>query len=691
VQPALGRNFTPGEDTVGGPRVAIISHSLWQRAFGGQAGIIGKEIMIDSRPFNIVGVMPQGYAFPPGSNDPAEVWTPFQFDPSNPGGRGNHFLNLIGKLKPGTTLDQSRSEMEMLMAGWKSEGRSRHLLQPNFHPVLMFSLHEDVVGGAKSAVLMLLGAVAFVLLIACANVASLLLARAEARHREFAVRLALGAGRGRMLRQFLTEGMILVILGAASGVFLAESGLKMIMAAAPDSVPRTGEIKIDLLVLAFTLGVSTLAVFIFALAPMAQLRERNLADWLHGSGKGTGAGASSQLLRKGLVVTEIALALVLVVGSGLMLRAFWKLRSVDLGFNPFNALSFTIDLPSSAYPVSERLRFSQSLQSKLTSIPGVKSAAMSSELPPLRPIDANDTDIEGYQPGPNEPSRGNVDFWNVVSDDYFKTMDIRLTEGRLFEPSDRSENTQRVVVINQALAKRYWHGSPIGRRLNPMISNDPNWFTVVGVVEDAKNLGVDKPAGTELYFLEPQVSTLFGGITRQNFVVRAEGDPALIAGAVRAAVREADPALPIFGLQPMSDTVADALARPRFLSLLLGAFSVISLAMAAVGIYGVMSYSVSRRTQEIGVRMALGARSSDVLMMVLGQGTKLAAIGVAIGLAGAVALTRVMSTLLFEVSVTDPATFTAVVALLAVVTLLACYIPARRATKVDPMIALRRE
>jgi putative ABC transport system permease protein len=691
VQPAMGRNFTPGEDTVGGPRVAIISHGLWQRAYGGQADIVGKEIRIDARPFNVVGVMPQGYVFPPGSNEPAEVWTPFQFDPANPGGRGSHFLNLIGRLKPGTTLDQARSEMETLMAGWKSEGRARHLLQPKFHPVLMFSLHEDVVGGAKSAVLMLLGAVAFVLLIACANVASLLLARAEARHREFAVRLALGAGRGRMLRQFLTEGMILVLLGVACGVSLAQGGLKMIMAAAPDSVPRTGDIKIDLLVLAFTLGVSTLAVFIFALAPMAQLRERNLAEWLHGSGKGVGGGASSQLLRKGLVVTEIALALVLVVGSGLMLRAFWKLRSVDLGFNPFNALSFTVDLPSSSYPVPERLRFSQSLQSKLASIPGAKSASMASELPPLRSIDANDTDIEGYQPGPNEPSRGNVDFWNVVSDDYFKTMDIRLAEGRLFEPSDRSENTQRVVVINKALAKRYWQGSPIGRRLSPMVSNDPNWFTVVGVVEDTKNLGVDKPAGTELYFLEPQVSTLFGGVTRQNFIVRAEGDPSLIAGAVRAAVREADPALPIFGMQTMSDTVADSLARPRFLSLLLGAFSVISLAMAAVGIYGVMSYSVSRRTQEIGVRMALGARSSDVLMMVLGQGTKLAAIGVAIGLAGAFLLTRVMSTLLFEVSVTDPATFAAVVALLAIVTLLACYIPARRATKVDPMIALRCE
>jgi len=691
VQPTLGRNFTPGEDMVGGPRVAIISHALWQRAFGGQADIVGKEIMIDAQRCNVVGVMPQGYVFPPGSNQPADVLTSFQFDPANPGGRSNHFLNLLGRLKPGTTLDQARSEMEALMAGWQSEGRARHLLRQKFHPVLMFSLHEDVVGGAKSAVLMLLGAVAFVLLIACANVASLLLARAEARHREFAVRLALGAGRSRMLWQFLTEGMILVLLGAACGVELAQDGLKLIMAAAPDSMPRTGEIKIDLLVLAFTLGVSTLAVFIFALAPMAQLRERNLAGWLHGSGKGSGAGASSQLLRKGLVVTEIALALVLVIGSGLMLRAFWKLRNVDLGFNPFGAMSFTVDLPSKSYPVTEQHRFSEALQAKLASIPGVKSAAMAGELPPLRPIDANDTDIEGYQPGPNEPSKGNVDFWNVVSDDYFKTMGIRLTEGRLFDPPDRNENAQRVVVINQALAKRYWHGSPIGRRLNPHVSKDSNWFTVVGVVEDTKNLGVDKPAGTELYFLEPQVSKLFGGVTRQNFVVRSEGDPALVAGAVRAAVREIDPALPIFGMQAMSDTVADSLARPRFLSLLLGVFSVISLALAAVGIYGVMAYSVSRRTQEIGVRVALGARSSDILKMVLGQGTKMAAAGVAIGLAGAFALTRVMSTLLFEVSVTDPATFAAVVALLVVVTLLACYLPARRATKVDPMVALRRE
>jgi len=619
-----------------------------------------------------------------------DVWTSFQFDPANPGNRGGHFLYVIGRLKAGTTIEQARAETEMLMAGWKSENRSPHLLQPNVHPVLMFPLHEDVVGGAKSAVLMLLGAVAFVLLIACANVASLLLARAEARHREFAVRLALGAGRSRMLRQFLVEGFILVLLGAGLGVLLAQGGLKLIMAAAPDSVPRTGEIKIDLLVLAFTLGVSVLAVFIFALAPMAQLRERNLASWLHGSSKGAGSSASSQMLRKVLVITEIALAVVLVVGSGLMIRAFWKLRSVDIGFNPFGVLSFTVALPPSAYPVPGQLQFSQSLQAKLASIPGVKSASIAGGLPPLRPINANDTGIEGYQPTPGGPAQ-NVDFWNAVGEDYFKTMGIRLTEGRLFESADRNENAQRVVVINQALAKRFWQGSPIGRRVNPAVSNTPNWFTIVGVVEDTKNLGVDKPAGTELYLLQPQIITLFGGNTRQNYVVRTDGDPMLVAGAVRAAVRELDPALPIFGMQAMSDTVADSLVRPRFLSMLLGAFSVIALALAAVGIYGVMAYSVSQRTQEIGVRMALGARSLDVLKMVLGQGTKLVAVGVGIGLAGAFALTRVMSTLLFEVSVTDPVTFAAVVALLVVVALLACWIPARRATKVDPMIALRCE
>ena len=692
VAPRLGRNFLSEEQQPNGANAAIITHSLWQRAFGGQSDIIGKQIRVNAQPFSIVGVMPPDYAFPPGSNDPAEILVPFQFDPANPGNRGGHFLYVIGRLKSGTTLTQARSEMENLQAGWKSERRAQHLLNPQNHPVLMTPLHQDVVGAAKPAVLMLLGAVAFVLLIACANVASLLLARAETRQREFAVRLSLGASRMRMLRQFLAEGLLLVSLGAVFGIGLAQPALKMMMAAAPDSVPRAETIAIDWTVLAFTLGIAALAVFLFALAPMVQLRERGLSSWLHGASVRT-TGAGNQVLRKGLVITEIALAVVLLTGSGLMIRAFWKLRNVELGFNPFNTLSFTVSLPNNAYPPPAQQRFSQSLVEKLSALPGVQSAAMAGGLPPLRPINANDTEIEGYVPTPDGPAQ-NVDYWNYISEDYFKTMGIRTLDGRTFALSDRNDSAQRVVVINQALARRFWKENPIGRRLSPggvNQNNQPVWFTIVGVVEDTRNIGVDKPAGTELYFLDQQVTALFNGLGRRNYVVRTAGDPMQVAAAARAAVRELDPTLPIYGLQPLSDVVADSLVRPRFLSLLLGAFSAIALVLAAVGIYGVMSYVVSQRTNEIGVRMALGARSSDVLKLMLGQGTRLAAAGVVLGLLGSFALTRVMSTLLFEVSVTDPLTFVTSVVLLTVIALLACYLPARRATKVDPLIALRAE
>src|SRR5262245_33459112 len=584
VQPMMGRNFTLEEEKPNGPRSVIISYGLCGSAFVGRADILGQSVRINTAPFTVVGVMPQGYVFPPGSNEPTDLWIPFQFDPANPGGRGGHFLSVIGRLKSGVTIEQARGEMELLEAGWRSENRAQHLLNQQNHPVLMFALHEDAVGTARRAVLTLLGAVAFVLLIACANVASLLLARAEARRREFVVRLARGAGRGRMLRQFLTEGSILVLLGAGCGLALARLGLKVILAAAPGSVPRTGEVGIDLWVLAFTLGVSILAVFIFALAPMAQLREGNLSTWLHGASLRT-TGAGGHLLRKGLVVTEIALAVVLIVGSGLMIRAFWKLRNVELGFDPTNVLSLTVALPGRAYQIPEQLRFSRTLRERLAALPGVKSAAMSSGLPPLRQINANDTGIEGYVPTPDGPAQ-NVDYWNIISEDYFKTLGVRVVDGRAFEPSDRNDNAQRVAVINQAMARRFWQGSPIGRRVNPQVSNQPNWFTVVGVVEDVKNIGVDKPTGTELYFLDQQVAQLFGGVNRQNFTVRATGDPALVASAVRAAARDIDPALPVYGMQAMTDLVANSLVRPRFLSILLGSFSVIALVLAAVGIYG---------------------------------------------------------------------------------------------------------
>jgi len=690
IQPAIGRNFTPEEDRNGGPQTALISDGLWRRAFGKQADIVGQQIQINSQPTTVVGVMPPGYVFPPGSNDPAEVWQPLQLNPANPGNRGNHGLYVIGRLKPDVKVEQARSEMDSLTTGWKSQNRAQHLPGPENHPILMVPLHEDVVGAARPAVLMLLGAVAFVLLIACVNVANLLLARAEARRREFSIRLALGAGRNRLLRQFLAEGMILVVLGAAAGILLAKVGLGLVLAASPDSIPRTAEIGIDPTVLGFTLGVSILSIIVFALAPLLQMRDRDLATTLRGSGQRTSGGGGSHRLRKTLVVAEIALAVIPVIGSGLMIRAFWKLQQVAVGFEPRGVTAFNLQLPASRYQPQDRMRFANQLEERLGALPGVKSASVASGLPPLRPINANDTDIEDYQRTPDGPAE-NVDYWNTVNEGYFKTMGIRTLEGRTFEASDRNESAQKVMVINQSMARRFWQDSPIGRRVNPGFQTPPVWFTVVGIVEDTKNLGVDKPAGTELYFLRPQ-TVAFGVSNRLSFVVGSEGtSAAAIASAIRSTVSELDPSVPIFQLQTMSDVVADSLVRPRFLSLLLGAFSVIALSLAAIGIYGVMAYSVTQRTQEIGVRVALGATTRNVLAMVVGEGLKMTVVGLAVGLTGAFWLTRWMASLLFEVSATDPFTFAMVGIALTAVGLLACFVPARRAAKVDPMVALRYE
>ena len=689
VQPALGRSFTEEEDRNGGPRVAIISHSLWQKGFGGANDIIGKQIQVNSATTTIVGVMPATFAFPPGSNDQVELLLPFQFDPANPGNRGGHFLSVIGRLKPGVTIAQAQSEMTSLMAGWKSEGRAQHLLNPQNHPVIMLNLHEDVVGSARKAVWLLMAAVGFVLLIACVNVANLLLARAEARHREFAVRLALGAGIRRMVRQFVAEGFVLVVIASILGVLLAFVGLKVLLLFAPDSVPRTEEIGVGLPVLAFTIAVAILAVFLFGLAPLVQVSERNLANWIRAAGQRAIRGGG-QALRKGLVITEIALAVILVIGSGLMIRAFWKLQQVNTGFDPAGVISFSLNLPAAKYTNPQRLQSVDSLEQKLGSIPGVATVSLASGLPPLRRINANDTEIEGYQPTPDGPAQ-NVDYWNVVGNDYFKTMKIRLLEGRTFEPQDDNPNAMPAVVVNEALAKRFWTGSPIGRRVNPGFRDPKVWFTIVGVVEDTKNAGMDKPAGPELYFQFRQVAAQSPG-QNVNFVVRAANDSAApLEGSIRNAVRELDPTLPVYNLWSMEELVSKSMVQPRFLALLLATFSGIALFLAAIGIYGVMAYSVTQRTQEIGVRMALGARPLHVLRLVLKQGLGMLLIGIVIGLAGAFALTRLMSTLLFEVTATDPLTYFSVIGLLVVVALLACYIPARRAAKVDPLVALRYE
>ncbi|HST23100.1 MAG TPA: FtsX-like permease family protein, partial [Blastocatellia bacterium] len=361
----------------------------------------------------------------------------------------------------------------------------------------------------------------------------------------------------------------------------------------------------------------------------------------------------------------------------------------DLGFNPNGVLSFSLALPAARYKSPERLAFANNLQSKLAALPGVKSAAFAGDLPPTRPIDANDTDIEDYTSTPDGPAE-NVDFWNIVGQDYFQTMGIRKMDGRLFEHIDSAESAQKVVVINRAMAQRFWQGSPIGRRIDPGFNDPPVWFTVVGIVENTKNLGTDKPAGTELYFLQPQ-TVAFGINSTMNFVVRTDGNPTAIASSIRSTVSEMGPSVPIYSLQTMGDVVAASLVRPRLLSLLLGTFSIIAMTLAAIGIYGVMAYTVAQRTQEIGVRVALGATTQNVLAMILRQGLKITVIGLGVGLTGAFFLTRLMASLLFEVSATDPLTFALVGVSLTAVGLLACFVPARRAAKVDPMVALRYE
>src|SRR6185503_13825726 len=637
----------------------------------------------------VVGVMPANFAFPPGSNDQVELLLPFQFDPANPGSRGSHFLSVIGRLKPGVTADQAKSEMTSLMAGWKSEGRAQHLLNPERHPVIMLGLHEDVVGAARKAVWLLMAAVGFVLLIACVNVANLLLARAESRHREFAVRLALGAGLKRMVRQFVAEGFVLVLIASILGVGLAFAGLKILLLFAPDSVPRTEEIGVGLPVLGFTIAVAIVAVFLFGFAPLVQVSERNLANWIRGAGQRAIRGGG-QALRKGLVITEIALAVILVIGSGLMIRAFWKLQQVNTGFDPAGVVSFSLNLPTAKYKSPERQQFVDSLEQKLRTIPGVASVSMATGLPPLRRINANDTEIEGYQPTPDGPAQ-NVDYWNIVGNDYFKTMKIRLLEGRTFEPQDDNPNAMPVVMVNQALAKRFWKESPIGRRVNPGFQDPKIWCTIVGVVEDTKNAGMDKPAGPELYFQVRQVAKNGFLGSNVNFVVRGSNDSAPLESSIRNAVHELDASLPVYNLRSMDELVSKSMVQPRFLALLLATFSGIALFLAAIGIYGVMAYSVAQRTQEIGVRMALGARQLHVLRLIFGQSLGMLLIGTVIGLAGAFLLTRWVRTLLFEITATDPLTYVSVIGLLTVVALLACYIPARRAAKVDPLIALRYE
>jgi putative ABC transport system permease protein len=687
VKPIIGRLFTAEDDRPKVALTAVLSYGLWQRAFGGDRGVVGRDIRVGGNACYVIGVMPPGFEFPPGELTPPELWLPLQIDPASPGGRGSHFLSLVGKLRPGVTLAQADGEMQRYEQQTAAEaGPQTHRFHPKTHPIVLADFHDEVVKGVRRAMLVLLGAVVFVLLIACVNVANLLLARSESRRREIAIRTAIGAGMRTLLGQFVIEGVLLSLVGAMFGLGIAFGGLKLLVATNAGSIPRVGEIGIDWQVLLFTLAVSVATGVVFGIAPIAHMRQSMLHETLKAAaGRNSSAGAA-QRFRAVLVSAELALALVLLIGSGLMVKAFWKLQEVNAGFDATNVLSMRLSLPQTSYKdQASVVGFYGSLVERVNALPGVASAALVSGMPPERPINANDTSIEGFVPKPNGPIQ-NIDYYNAVSGKFFETMGARLIEGRFLNDNDGA-NAPAVMVVNQTLARTYWpNESALGHRLKPSGPSTTPWFTIVGVIGDMKNAGLDRPAGTELYFSQAQA-----GFRQCYVVVKTRTRPESLASAVRGEIRKLDRTLPIAEVRTLDEVLDKARSRPRFLTLLLTMFSSLSLALAALGIYGVISYAVAQRTSEIGIRMALGAQRSDVLKLVGGTGLRLAIAGTAAGAVGALVLTRTMSGLLFGVSSFDVGTFAAMAAVLVVVALAACYVPARRASKVDPLVALRYE
>jgi putative ABC transport system permease protein len=689
VQPVIGRLITPADDDPAAPVAADISYGLWKSAFGGDKNILGKETYLNGQPSTIIGVMPRGFEFPPGEVDPPQVWSTLQIDPAKPGGRGSHYLYLLGRLKPGVTAPQAQSELEAYeqALGAQHQGDHEHYFNTKNHTLVSFPLQGEVVSSVRPALIMLLAAVGFVLLIACVNVANLLLARAESRRREIAIRSALGAGLPRLARQFVTEGVLLSACGALVGLMMAFGGLRLIQLTNAGSLPRAGEIGIDLRVLIFTIAAALFTGILFGMAPMFSVVVKSLQDSLKDTVSSMTANSGAQGFRKFLVAGELAMALVLLIGCGLMIRGFWKLQEVRTGINAENVITMKIALPGSNYSKGEQSdQFWRRLDEKISNLPGVTSAAFGSGLPPVRPPNMNDTKIEGFvhkQGGPIE----NVDYYNVVSKDFFKTLGIRLMDGREFDDRD-VQGSPDVVIVNQTMARTFWGiESPLGHRIQPDLSGP--MCTIIGVVEDVKNAGLDKPTGTEIFLPYPQ--TQGSGNRAASIFLRSQGDPSSLANAVRSEVRSIDPMIPVTNVQTVQEVVASAQSRPRFLTLLLVLFSTVALVIATVGIYGVISFSVARRSKEFALRMALGAQQTDVLGLVMKQGALLTLLGIAVGVLGAFALTRLMASLLFGVRPTDALTFISVSALLATVALCASFIPAQRATKVDPMQALRHE
>ncbi len=689
AQAMLGRVFLPEEDTPDKPLTVILSYGLWQRRFGGDPKVIGQSLTINGRSYTVVGVMPQdftlGYEVMPtvGAVSQAELLLPLPLSVDRMNNHGDENYNVLARLKPGATIEQAQAELNLVARRLEQQRPENYPASRRFSYSVR-PLLEQVVGDVRKALLILLGAVGCVLLIACANVANLLLARAATREKEMAIRTAIGAGRWRVMRQLLTESVLLAFAGGAAGLLLAVWGLAGLRWLNPGNIPRLSAIAIDGRALAFTSAVVLLTGILFGLAPALRSSQVSLGETLKEGGRSLSGG--HHRLRNLLVVAEIALSLVLLIGAGLLIRSFIRVQQVEPGFAPQNVLSMRLALVGPAYSdEARRVSFYQQLWERVRGLPGVESAGGASVLPLTGGIGWGSITIEGYNPSSGQ-SMIQAD-QRVASVGYFETMKVPLISGRFFTEQDAKESAQ-VVIVDENMARSYWPNTdPVGKRLKRGDANSTApWLTVAGVVANVKQYALDTDSRVALY--TPHLQSGSGSL---SIVARTTTDPVSVAGAITREARTIDPNLPVYDVKTMEQWLAESLARRRFAMLSLGLFALVAMLLAAVGIYGVMSYSVAQRTREIGIRVALGAQTRNVLKLVISQGMLLAGVGVGAGLIAAFAITRVMASLLFGVGATDPLTFAAIALLLASVALLACWIPARRAANVDPMIALRHE
>jgi putative ABC transport system permease protein len=678
VKPVLGRMLLPEEDAPGKNHVVVLSYPFWQRVFGGAGDVVGHEVQLNGEPYNVVGVAPLGF----GLASKVDAWIPMAFKPDETANdaRGGHYINVVGRLKPGVTVAQARAELEVIA----SQLGKQYPDSNKGWGILMMPLQDYSVRDVKPVLYTLLGAVGCVLLIACANLANLLLARATARHREISIRAALGASRARLVRQLLTESVVLSLFGGVAGLLLARWGLDALLALAPTSLPRITEIHLDSRVLLFSLVLSVVTGLVFGIAPAWLAARADVNEALKQGSRGSTEGGARGRLRSALVVLEVTFALMLLGGAGLLARSFMQLAHVDPGFNPANATLLRLALPQKKYELPEQqTAFVNALLDRVKALPGVQAAGVTHSMPLVGDYVLG-FNIEG-RPAIAPSDLPNTNYY-AVTPDYFRAMGIRLIRGRTFTPQDDAK-APRVAIINETMARQHFaNEDPIGKRINITTSGPDTWREIIGIVADIKQYGVDKVSSAQSY--EPFAQIPFSSL---NVVVRTNGSPAALLGALRPAVYAVDKDQPIGAIRPLEEIVADSIARQRFAMTLLTVFSLVALVIAAVGIYGVMAYSVVQRTGEFGIRMALGAQQRDVLRLVLMQGGKLIGLGLIIGLAATLAASRAMGSMLFKTSAQDPLTLGTITVLLGFVALVACLLPASRATKVNPIEALRAE